>query len=119
MGATMTDVDRSDEYAEWIADEEAEQERRQVAVHNGRHPDDPGPLEQPPEDDSESADGNADGPTTWEPIDLRPYLRGEVDPITPSVGACRTDGQRLLYPCLEHAVIATPPPARPGSRLRA
>ena len=47
-----------------------------------------------------------DEPTTWEPVDLGPYLRGEIEPVTPSVGACRTDGQRLLYPGLEHSVIA-------------
>lgn len=34
-------VDRSDEYLEWIA----EDERREVAVGNGRHPDDAGPSE--------------------------------------------------------------------------
>lgn len=104
MATTMTDVDRSDEYAEWIAEEEAEQQRRQLAGHNGWHPDDPGPTE--PAGQSESAGEDPDAATTWEPIDLGPYLRGEVEPITPSVGACRTDGQRLLYPGLEHAVIA-------------
>lgn len=45
-------------------------------------------------------------PNTWNPIDLGPYLRGEIEPVRPSVGAIRTDGQRLLYPGLEHAVIS-------------
>jgi len=49
---------------------------------------------------------DATEPSTWEPVDLGPYLRGEIQPITPVVGACRTDGKRLLYPGLEHAVIA-------------
>lgn len=71
------------------------------AAHtNGRHPDDPGPTE-PGTGSHYEAD-----PTTWEPVDLGPYLRGEIQPITPAVGACRSDGQRVLYPGLEHAVIA-------------
>jgi putative DNA primase/helicase len=44
----MTDIDRADEYREWIAGDE----RREQAIRNGRHPDDPGPLEPPAEDDS-------------------------------------------------------------------
>ncbi len=41
----MTDLDRSDEYLEWLA----EDERREAAMLDGRHPDDPGPTE--PHDD--------------------------------------------------------------------
>mgnify|MGYP000880864700 CR=1 FL=1 len=41
----MTDVDRSDELREWIADDE----RREAAQRNGHHADDPGPPE--PSDD--------------------------------------------------------------------
>jgi hypothetical protein len=44
-------------------------------------------------------------PTTWEPVDLGPYLRGEVVRPQPSVGIARSDGLRLLYPGKEHAVI--------------
>ena len=95
----MTDVDRSDEYLEWIA----EDAQLTGSIRNGRHPT---PLEQPAADDSASADRIPDEPTKWEPVDLGPYLRGEIEPITPSIGACRTDGQRLLYPGLEHSVIA-------------
>jgi hypothetical protein len=65
------------------------------------------PLPQDPFD--EHLNGHAVAraePTTWEPVDLGPYLRGEIQPITPVVGACRTDGKRMLYPGLEHAVIA-------------
>ena len=97
----MTDIDRSDEYAEWLA----EDARREAAIRNGHHPDDNGPPE-PPADDVPDVLPATDEATTWEPIDLGPYLRGEIEPSTPSVGACRTDGQRLLYPGLEHAVIA-------------
>src|SRR6476659_2337181 len=44
-------------------------------------------------------------PTTWEPIDVGPYLRGEVERPQPSVGIYRSDGLRLLYPGREHAVV--------------
>jgi hypothetical protein len=46
-----------------------------------------------------------DGPDSWAPIDLRPYLRGEIVRPEPSLGMARTDGLRLLYPGKEHAVI--------------
>lgn len=42
---------------------------------------------------------------SWAPVDLGPYLDGTVEPVTPSVGVVRADGQRLLYPGLEHAII--------------
>jgi hypothetical protein len=49
---------------------------------------------------------NDDGePTTWEPIDLGPYLRGEISQPEPSIGVARSDGVRLLYPGREHAVL--------------
>lgn len=60
---------------------------------------DPGPTDYEPTGDVPEA-------TSWEPVDLGPYLRGEIEPVTPSVGACRTDGKRVLYPGLEHAVVA-------------
>ena len=50
-----------------------------------------------PDDDPE--------PDSWAPIDLGPYLRGEIRPAEPSIGVSRTDGLRLLYPGKEHAVI--------------
>lgn len=43
--------------------------------------------------------------TTWEPVDLGPYLRGEVQRPEPSIGMARSDGLRLIYPGREHAVI--------------
>lgn len=39
---------------------------------------------------------------TWAPVDLGPYLRGEVPEVPPSIGVARTDGLFLLYPGLEH-----------------
>lgn len=42
---------------------------------------------------------------SWAPVDLGPYLDGTVEPIAPSVGVVRSDGSRLLYPGLEHAII--------------
>jgi hypothetical protein len=44
-------------------------------------------------------------PTTWEPVDLGPYLRGEVTTPEPTVGLERSDGQRLVYPGREHAIL--------------
>ena len=49
--------------------------------------------------------GQRDEATTWEAIPLGPYLRGEVTVPQPSVGLARSDGQRLLYPGREHAVL--------------
>lgn len=49
---------------------------------------------------------NADtDPGSWAPIDLGPYLRGEIVRPEPSLGMARTDGLRLLYPGKEHACI--------------
>lgn len=50
----------------------------------------------------ESADSESD---SWAPMDLGPYLRGEIVRPTPTVGIGRTDGLRMLYPGKEHAVI--------------
>jgi len=52
------------------------------------------------EDDPDAAE-----PTTWEPIDLGPYLRGDVQRPEPSIGFARSDGQKLIYPGREHAVL--------------
>ena len=46
-----------------------------------------------------------DEPTTWEAVDLGPFLRGEVELPAPSVGMRRSDGLQLLYPGREHAII--------------
>jgi hypothetical protein len=46
-----------------------------------------------------------DGPDSWAPIDLGPYLRGEIVRSEPSLGMVRTDGLRLLYRGKEYAVI--------------
>lgn len=42
---------------------------------------------------------------SWAPIDLGPYLRGEIKRPEPSVGLARSDGLRLIYPGKEHSVI--------------
>ncbi len=44
-------------------------------------------------------------PDSWTPIKLGPYLRGEVERVTPTVGLRRSDGLHLLYPGKEHSVI--------------
>jgi hypothetical protein len=42
---------------------------------------------------------------SWAPIDLGPYLRGEIIRPEPTVGLFRRDGLQLLYPGKEHTVI--------------
>ena len=42
---------------------------------------------------------------TWAPVELGPYVRGEKVRPEPTVGLCRTDGLRLIYPGKEHTVI--------------
>jgi hypothetical protein len=44
-------------------------------------------------------------PTTWEPVDLGPYLSGEIVQPEPGIGFRRTDGIRLIYPGREHVVL--------------
>jgi hypothetical protein len=67
---------------------------------NGQYPDDPGPAE-PPRDETDQADE----PTTWEPVDLGPYLRGEVQQPQPTIGVRRSDGLQLIYPGKEHVFV--------------
>jgi hypothetical protein len=42
---------------------------------------------------------------SWRPVDLGPYLRGEVKRAEPTIGLARADGLRLLYPGKEHTVV--------------
>ncbi|MEJ3658768.1 hypothetical protein WEH80_38015 [Actinomycetes bacterium KLBMP 9759] len=42
---------------------------------------------------------------SWSPVDLGPYLRGEVEQPRATIGMGRTDGLRFLYPGKEHAVV--------------
>jgi len=63
-------------------------------VDNGRNSPEPFGSQSDPER------GNS-----WRPVDLGPILRGEHTRPEPTVGLCRDDGLRLLYPGLEHAVI--------------
>jgi hypothetical protein len=46
-----------------------------------------------------------DDATTWEPVDLGPWLRGEITQPQPSIGIHRCDGIQLIYPGREHAVL--------------
>jgi len=46
-----------------------------------------------------------DEPSTWEPIDLGPWLRGEITQPQPSIGIHRSDGIQLIYPGREHAFV--------------
>jgi hypothetical protein len=84
--------------------------RGQELARSGRFP---APVPQPWKDDEVSDSDipepddaeHQDEPTTWEPLDLGPYLRGEIRQPEPTIGACRSDGQRFLYPGREHAVL--------------
>lgn len=61
-------------------------------------PDEPAP------DDEHQGDEVAEA-TTWEPVDLGPYLRGEFVQPEPTLGAVRSDGQRFIYPGREHTLL--------------
>jgi hypothetical protein len=65
----------------------------------------PWPTEPPDDYGHQDHNGSEYEPTTWEPVDLGPWLRGEITPPEPTVGAARTDGLRLFYPGREHSVI--------------
>lgn len=69
---------------------------------------DPGgfPLyDDPPEDPYAGSETEESEPDGWAPLDLGPYIRGEVVPVVPTVGVARWDKLRFLYPGKEHAVI--------------
>lgn len=42
---------------------------------------------------------------SWAPINLEPWLSGDLQPPEPTLGISRTDGLRLLYEGREHAVL--------------
>lgn len=57
-----------------------------------------GPPPPPPEEEYETG-------RSWTPIDLGPYLRGEVTRPEPSIGLHRGDDIQLIYPGKEHSCI--------------
>lgn len=67
--------------------------------------DDPYADVPPPHEPPGGTGRDTDEPTTWEPLDLGPYLRGEIERPEPSLGITRSDGQRFLYPGREHTVV--------------
>lgn len=56
----------------------------------------------PPDDAADDQD--APEATTWEAIDLGPWLDGNHVSPKPTVGISRSDGQKLIYPGKEHSV---------------
>lgn len=44
--------------------------------------------------------------SSWDCQDPGPFLRGEILPVKPSVGAPRSDGKHMLYSGRDHSVIA-------------
>ncbi|MFA7265113.1 MAG: bifunctional DNA primase/polymerase [Candidatus Nanopelagicales bacterium] len=45
----------------------------------------------------------AAAPTTWQPVDLGPFLAGDYEPTKPSI-MTMSNGHSLLYPCLVHSI---------------
>jgi len=65
----------------------------------------PGTGQEQPGAPGESEDASQLPPDPWAPMDLGPYLRGEIEQPRLTCGAVRVDGMRFLYPGLEHACI--------------
>ena len=96
-------IDRTGEYREQVA----EVQRRAAAATSwwtDHIPPPPEPDE--PYDPGPSDDDQVDGePTTWEPLELSPWLNGEITQPRPTLGITRSDGLRLIYPGREHAIL--------------
>jgi hypothetical protein len=94
------DIDRTDEYVEQVA-EDREAAGNEWTDHI------PPPQDEPSDvDDHHAGEFDSDGEaTTWEPIDLSPWMNGEITQPQPSLGITRSDGLRFIYPGREHAVL--------------
>lgn len=79
------------DYDDWVPGEPPDADDDHAGEWDGR-------------ESQESADKEHE-PTTWEPMDLGPYLRGEVQPPKQTVGLARSDGIRFLYDGRENVVI--------------
>lgn len=64
------------------------------------------PYADVPPPDTPPGEETPRGRASWRPMDLGPYLRGEVQPEPPSVGWQMSNGKHLLYPGKEHAINA-------------
>lgn len=62
-------------------------------------------AEPDPDHDDHGGDHEEAEPTSWEPIDLAPYLAGKIKQPEPTIGTYRSDGQRFIYPGREHAIV--------------
>ena len=74
------------------------QARRELGNHTHERPE-PG--------DSSDPQGEGVGdtePTTWEMVDLGPWLSGEHISPQPTVGISRTDGRKVIYAGREHTI---------------
>jgi hypothetical protein len=97
-----TDLDRSDEYAEWLAADEL----REAAVRNGEHPDDPGPSEPPADADPLAAatpTASANG-VPERAVDGAAFILDRP----PSVDALWGTGAQVLWAPGEALMIAGP-----------
>lgn len=59
----------------------------------------------PPPDELPGHDQDDDDHDSWVPVDLGPYLRGEITRSEPSIGLGRRDGLQMIYGGKEHALI--------------
>jgi hypothetical protein len=73
-----------------------------ATAFTGRSPD---PPDEPYGRNGHRVDDNDAAPTTWEPLDLGPYLRGEVVQPQPSIGIRRSDGLKVIYAGREHSLV--------------
>ncbi|MBA0126430.1 hypothetical protein H0B56_12845 [Haloechinothrix sp. YIM 98757] len=74
---------------------------QQESPEGSGNPEPPHRAEPPPDEQNATHVSHS----SWQPVDLGPYLRGEVQRPTPSVGLHRADGLQLIYPGREHSVI--------------
>lgn len=86
--------------AKVLGDPTPEEDKRCCGAETGSDGPAPGTA-----DDGHATGTSEAAPTSWTPLDLGPYLRGEVPEVRPSIGCRRLDGQPLLYPALEHLAI--------------
>ena len=107
--ALPVDLELDDDALEWFTGEPIHAGYGKPAADNGWTDHIP-PQPEPPDDDpyksAEPGDTQTDDePTTWEPIDLGPWMNGEITQPQPSLGIYRSDGLRLIYSGREHAVL--------------
>lgn len=62
---------------------------------------------EPEPDEEQSEQGTERAPSTWERVDLGPFLDGDYSPPMPTIGQ-RDDGVHLFYPSRIHSLFSEP-----------